>query len=114
MLYATLDGAAQCRSCGRTARLDISSRWIMSCVLAIALPNILLYGGVFYSGHLFLISTFLIIGAWGMLSLVGFPLLKLEVAAGSSSNDRRTSILALVAVLVAAIIIDSIMRARFD
>lgn len=114
LLYATLDGMAQCGSCGRIARLDVSIRWIFSCVLAIILPNVLLYGGVFYSGHLFLVSTFLILGAWGILSWVGFPFLTLEVVPGGSPVDRRKSILILLVFLVSVIIIDSYMRTRFE
>ena len=98
MLYATLDGAARCRFCGRAARLDLMSRWLFACVLAIVLPTLYLYAGVFYSGHLFLISIFVILGAWGMLSFVGFPLLTLEVAGGGSAIDRRTSMLILAVV----------------
>ena len=83
-------------------------------MLAIVLPNLLLYGGVFYSGHLFLISTFVIVGSWATLCVVGFPFLKLEAIASSSYIDRRKSIVALIAVLTAAIVIDGFIRARFD
>jgi hypothetical protein len=83
-------------------------------VIAIVLPNALLYGGVFYSGHLFLISIFIILGTWGILSWAGSPFLTLEVVPRGSSIDRRQSILILLVLLVTAIIIDSYMRARFD
>jgi hypothetical protein len=114
ILYATLDGAAQCRFCGRIARLDLMSRWLISCLLALVLPTAYLYGGVFYSGHLFLISIVVILGAWGILTFVGFPLLTLEVVGGSSAIDRRKSMLILAVVLIAAIIIDSFIRARIE
>lgn len=114
MLYATLDGTAQCRACGRIARLDLMSRWVLSCMIAIVLPTILLYGGVFYSGHLFVISMFIILGTWRLLSLLGFPYLKLEEAAGSSALDRRQSILMLAVLLAGAITIDAFMSSRFD
>lgn len=113
MLYAALDGTAPCRACGRAARLDLLSRWMISCVLALILPTVLLYGGVFYSGHLFLVSIFVILGGWRILSLVGFPLLTLE-AAGDSAIDRRQSIVMLVVMLVIMIIMDGYMSSRFD
>jgi len=114
MLYATLEGAARCRICGRTARLDVMSRWLMSCVLAIVLPAAYLYGGVFYSGHFFLISIFVIFGAWAILAFIGFPLLALEAAAGNASVDRKSGRLILAALLVSAIVIDGFIRARFE
>lgn len=114
LLYAVIDGAARCRSCGRSARLDTLTRWLMSCVLAIVLPMLLLLGGVFYSGHLFVISMLIILGAWGILSLVGFPFLTLEVVAGGAALDRSKSLLLLTALFVAALIIDGFIRARFD
>lgn len=113
MLHALIDGAARCRSCGRGARLDTLTRWLMSCVLAIILPMLLLFGGVFYSGHLFVISMFIILGAWAVLSVVGFPFLTLEAAAGMAV-DRSKSIWILAALFVAAIVIDGIIRARFE
>src|SRR5690349_21461895 len=60
ILLATLDGRVQCPVCGRMARLDLMSRWMILCVLALSLPALLLYGGVFYSGHLFVVSMFII------------------------------------------------------
>lgn len=114
ILYATLDGTAQCRACSRTARLGIASRWMISCVIAILLPAVLLYGDVFYSGHLILISTFLILGAWRLLSFVAFPFLSLEVVARSRSIDRAESILILVVLLIAAIVLDGFISSRFD
>ncbi|MGZ5120232.1 MAG: hypothetical protein ACXWIH_29325 [Burkholderiales bacterium] len=114
MLYATLDGMAQCHCCGRLARLDLLSRWVISCVLAILVPNVLLYGGLFYSGHLFVISIVIIYGAWALLSFFGFPFLTLEVVTTESSIDRPKSILLLAALLMAAIVIDSFIAAKID
>ena len=114
MLHAVIDGAARCRACGRSARLDTLTRWLMSCVLAIVLPMLLLFGGVFYSGHLFLISMFIIFSAWAILSLVGFPFLTLEAAAAGAAVERSKSLLILAALLVAAIVIDGYIRTRFE
>ncbi|MEA3157308.1 MAG: hypothetical protein QOK44_4897, partial [Betaproteobacteria bacterium] len=114
MLYAALDGMAQCRGCGRLARLDLLSRWMISCVLAILLPNVLLYGGLFYSGHLFVISIVIIYGAWALLSFFGFPFLTLEAVASDSSIDRPKSILLLAVLLVAAIVIDSFIASKIE
>jgi hypothetical protein len=114
MLYAALSGTVKCRACSHAARLDISTRWIFSCVLALVLPNALLYGGLFYSGHLFVISIFLILGTWAMLSWVGFPFLALEAAPRSSALDRRQSALVLAVLLMSALLIDGYMRTRFE
>jgi len=114
MLYATLDGAARCRICGRIARLDLTSRGMISCVLAIVLPPLYLYGGVFYSGHLFLISIFLVLGGWRILSSAGLPFLALEMVASRTSIDRKQSILLLILLLAIAIAIDGFMSSRFD
>jgi hypothetical protein len=114
MLYATLDGVARCRACGRFARLDLVSRWMISCVLAVLVPNVLLYGGIFYSGHLFVVSMVMIYGAWGLLSFIGFPVLSLEPAAAESSIDRPKSILTMAVLLVAAIVIDSYIASKFE
>jgi len=56
ILYAPLDGTARCRVCGRFARLDLFSRWMISCAIAVILPALLLYWELFYSRHLFVIS----------------------------------------------------------
>jgi hypothetical protein len=92
-LYATLDGMAQCRVCGGTARLDVFSRWIIACAISLVLPTVLLYGGLFYSGHLFVISIFVIFGSWAALSWVAFPLLTLETVPGGSPIERSKAIL---------------------
>jgi hypothetical protein len=87
---------------------------MISCVLAILLPNVLLYGGLFYSGHLFVISIVIIYGAWALLSFFGFPFLTLEAVASDSSIDRPKSILLLAVLLVAAIVIDSFIASKIE
>ncbi len=47
ILYAPLDGTARCRVCGRIARLDLFSRWMISCAIAVILPALLLLLGAF-------------------------------------------------------------------
>ena len=105
---------AQCRFCGGTARLDLFCRWIIACAIALVLPAILLYGGLFYSGHLFLISMFVIFGGGAALSGVGFPLLTLEKVPEGSPLERSHAILLVLILLVAATILDGFMASRFD
>ena len=114
MLHAVIDGAARCRACGRGARLDTLTRWVMSCVLALLLPTVLFFFGVFYSGHLFVISMFIIFSAWAVLSLVGFPFLTLEAATTGATVDRSKSLWILAALFVAAFVIDGVIRIRFE
>ena len=90
------------------------SRWIMSCVIALALSTALLYGGVFYSGHLFLISIVVIGGAWSGLSMIAFPFLKLEPTSGAPPIGRRQSLLIVAVLLIGATIIDGLMSSRFE
>ena len=88
---------------------------MISCVIAILLPvAVLLYGDVFYSGHIILIAAFLVLGAWRILSFVAFPFLSLEVVARTRSIDRAGSILTLVVLLVAAIALDGFIASRFE
>ena len=113
VLYATVDATAQCRACGRSARLSLLSRWLISCVIAIILPGVLLYGDVFYSGHLFVVSLFLIFAAWSALCAVTFPLLSLEKAEGAPIGIKASALI-VVALLATATFMDSFMAARFD
>ena len=113
LFYGPLDGTAQCRACGRTARLDLLSRWLISCAIALILWNVLLFGGVFYSGHLFLVSMVVIFGLWRLLCAAAFPFIMLE-AVPDSPLDRTKSMLAMVALLVVAMMFDSFMAARFE
>ena len=87
---------------------------MISCVIAILLPAALLYGNVFYSGHIILVATFLVMGAWRILSFIAFPFLSLEVVPASRSTDRAGSILTLAVLLVAAIALDGFIASRFE
>jgi hypothetical protein len=114
ILHATLRGSTQCRWCGRTLRLDLLSRWVLSCLLAILLPNALLYGDIFYSGHLFVVSMFLIYAGLALFSYVGFPLLSLEIAPEANPLNRRQSALLAGIILAAAIAIDGFIGLKID
>lgn len=114
MLAAPLDGTARCRVCGHVARLDLFSRWIISCTIAVILPALLLYWELFYSGHLFLFSILMILGGWRILTFVTFPFLVLEKATAKTGVDRRQSMVILAILLAAAMIIDSFMASRFE
>src|SRR5215210_5299973 len=114
MLHATLRGATRCRWCGRTLRLDLLSRWMLSCTIAILLPNALLYGDVFYSGHLFLVSIFLIYSGLAILSYLGCQLLALEVAPDHVALNRTQSALLAGSVLVAAVAMDGVIASKIE
>jgi hypothetical protein len=114
VLFTVLDGTARCRLCGQTARLDLLSRWVISCVVAIVLSMLLLYGGVFYSGHLFLVSLFLIFGGWAALCWIGFPFLTLETVPRGTTIDPRIGLMILLVLLFAAMMFDAFMRSGFD
>lgn len=113
LFYGPLDGTAQCPACGATARLDLLSRWVISCAIALILWNVLLFGGVFYSGHLFLVSMVVIFGLWRLLCAAVFPMIALE-AVPDSPFDRTKSMLAIAVLLVAAIVFDGFMASRFE
>ena len=113
MVCTIIDGTAQCRLCGQTARLDLFSRWVISCLLAMVLSTVLLYCDVFYSGHLFLVSMFVIFGGWVVLSYIGFPFLTLEAFAGGAPIDRRAGLVILLILLAAAMMFDAFMWSRF-
>ena len=95
LVSTALDGTAQCRACGQPVRLDVFSRWLLSCVIALILPGVLLYGDLFYSGHLFVISLVFVFAAWTALSWVLCPLFTLERATTGRPIDRTTGILIL-------------------
>lgn len=114
MLYAPLDGTVPCRACGRVARLDIFSRWAISCVIAIILSSVLLYGGFFYSGHLFVVSMFIILGVWRTLSYLGLPAFALEAVDDRLTLDRRHSLIVLAVLLIAAVVFDGFMASLFE
>jgi hypothetical protein len=114
ILYAPLDGTARCRVCGRVARLDLFSRWIISCVIAVILPGLLLYWELFYSGHLFAVSLLFILVAWRILTFLIFPILALEEVAAKSAVDKKQSIVILAILLSAAMVIDGFISSRFE
>jgi hypothetical protein len=114
ILYAPLDGTARCRGCGRIARLDLFSRWVISCTIAVILPGLLLYWELFYSGHLFVVSMLVILVAWRILTFAIFPLLALEEVASRSGVNRKQSVVILAVLLCAAMMIDGFMSSRFE
>jgi hypothetical protein len=114
IVYAPLDGAARCRVCGGKARLDLFSRWMISCMIALVLPALLLYLDLFYSGHLFLVSIVFIFSAWRVLSFLTFPFLALEVVPSKSGVDRKQSVVIFAILLAAAMMIDGFMASRFE
>lgn len=114
ILHATLRGTIRCRWCRHTLRLDLFSRWVLSCLLAILLPNALLYGNIFFSGHLFVVSIFLIYAGLALFSYVGFALLSLEIASEGAALNRKQSALLAGIILAAAIVIDAFIGLKID
>jgi len=113
-LQTALRGTTHCRWCGRTLRLDMLSRWMLSCLLALLLPNALFFGDVFYSGHLFLVSIFLIYSGMAILSYIGSPLLALEIAPDKAALSQRQSAALAAIVLAAALVIDGFIAYKID
>lgn len=103
-----------CRACGRFARLDLVSRWMISCVLALTIPIVLLYGGIFYSGHLFIISMFIMLGGWRVLSSIGLPFLSFEAVPDAAPINRIQAVRIIAVLSIAAIVLDGYMASRFD
>lgn len=114
MLYASFEGETECPSCGRAARLDLPSRWILSCMIAILLPGVLLWGNIFYSGHLFIVSLLVVLGGWRLLSFVGAPILSLEAVKIRSTLDRSHGVLVVVVMLTTATVLDAFIASRFE
>lgn len=114
LLRAKLDGTTRCAACGRTARIDLFGRWIIACLLAILLSTALLYFDLFFSGHLFLASIFIVFGGWRALSWLLAPILSMETVPGGSPFERSNGVAAFVALVIAAVVIDSFMSARFE
>ena len=114
MLWANLDGSTQCGACGETARLDIFGRWVLSCFLALVLPTVLIYGNVFYSGHLFVVSIAIIFGVWRGLAFLCLPFLTLEAAPGGAVFDRGANRIALTVLLIGAVAVDALIASRFE
>lgn len=115
MLYAAIDGAMRCRACGKLARLDLFSRWLISIMIALILPGVLLWGQVFYSGHLFVVSMVLIFAGWRVLSYIVLPCLSLEPAVSERPPLRpRQSAFVLSVLLAAGSVMDVFMAAHFE
>jgi hypothetical protein len=114
ILYAPLDGTARCRACGGYSRLDIFSRWIVSCMVALTLVAMHLSAGVFYSGHLLLVSICFIFGAARVMSWMGLPAFALEPVPPHLPLDRRQSMIILGALLITAIALDGFIATRFE
>jgi hypothetical protein len=114
ILYAPLDGTARCRACGRFARFDMFSRWVLSCLIAVSLPALMLVWGIFYSGHLLLFCVLAIFGVSRVLAWAGLPLLALEPVASQLPLDRRQSIIILAALVVGALALDGFIASRFE
>jgi hypothetical protein len=100
--------------CGRIARLDLFSRWMISCGIAVMLPALLLYWELFYSGHLFVVSILVILVAWRILTLIAFPILALEIVTPRARVDRKQSVFILALLLVAAMMLDGLLASRFE
>ena len=113
IVYAPLQGRVQCRFCGSAAQFDLLSRWIFLSTVSLSLPGVLLYGNVFYSGHLLVISMFIILIAWCVFSFLCFPLLTLEQATGSGLN-RTQGTMMLAVLLLAAMLLDGFIASRID
>jgi hypothetical protein len=90
------------------------SRWVLSCLLAVTLPALLLTWGIFYSGHLLLVSMLSIFGAWRVLAWAGLPLLALEPVAPHLPLDRRQSAIILAALVVGALALDGFIASKFE
>ena len=114
MLHARIDGTTQCRACGGVARLTSFGRWAVSCVIALTLPSLLLYGGVFYSGHLFVVCLFFIFAAWRTVSVIALPFLALEAVENPVVLNRKQSAVLAGALLLGAITVDGLMSSRFE
>lgn len=111
---APLDGAAQCRACGQLARLDLLGRWALSSLIALVLPSVLLYGDIFYSGHLFVFSVFFVLAAWRLLCVIAFPLLSLEAVSDRTPIGRKQSVFLAATMLIAMLSIDGFMASKFE
>ena len=114
VLRAAVDGAMRCPACGGVARLDLFSRWVISIVIAVILPGILLWGNVFYSGHLFVVSMIVILAGWRGLSAILLPILALEPTVDNATLRPKHSAYVLSALLAGAVVIDVFMYSRFE
>jgi len=111
---AGIDGSTQCGACGKLSRLHMLGRWTISCAIALFLPVLLLYGDVFYSGHLFVVSIFFVFAAWRALSMLAFPFLALEALPDRTPLGRKQSIALAAVLLIGALTVDAFMASRFE
>lgn len=109
ILRLEVDGELKCRSCGRAAQLDLKSRLLISCLLALVFSALTLYTSIFYTGHFVLISTLLILVGWTLLALAVFPLLELNIARGARFLNRWRTLLIWAVFLVGAAAVDNYM-----
>jgi hypothetical protein len=114
ILYAPLDGTARCRACGQFSRFDSFSRWVVSILISVSLPAFLLAWDVFFSGHLLFVCVVIIFGAARALSWAGLPLFSLEPVPPHVPLDRRQSAIILVALLLAALVLDAFIASRLE
>ena len=114
ILHAPLDGTVRCRACGQHGRLDVFSRWIISCMVALTLAAVHLSAGVFYSGHLLAVSILLIFGVARGMAWAGLPAFALEPVPPHVPLDRRQSMIILGALLVTAIALDGFIASKFE
>lgn len=113
ILYVPLQGRVQCRFCGHAAQLDVLSRWLFLAILALTMPGMLLYGNIFYSGHLFVVSMVMIFIAWCVLASLCFPILTLEQVPGAGLN-RSQGTMMLAVLLIAAMLLDGFIASRIE
>ena len=90
------------------------SRWLLSCLIALALPAFLLTWGIFYSGHLLLVSMIVIFGASRVLAWAGLPLFALEAVPPHVPLDRRQSAIILASLIITAIVLDGFIASKFE
>ena len=114
VLYAAVDGAMRCRACGSVSRLDLFSRWVISIMIAVTLPSLLLYGNVFYSGHLFVVSMIVIVVGWRAIAAIGLPIFSLERSPHQTTLRPKQSAFVLSALLAGALAMDGFMYSRFE
>jgi hypothetical protein len=87
ILRAAIDGAMRCRNCGKNARLDHFSRWIIAILIAVMLPG---------------------------LAALGLPIFGLEPAPPGAPLRPKQSAFVLSVLLAGAVVIDAFMYSRFD
>ena len=78
------------------------------------LPSVLLYGDIFYSGHLFIFCIFFVFGTWRVLCIIAFPLLTLEAIPDRTPIGRKQAMFLAAALLIAMVSIDGFMASKFE